>query len=205
MLYEYTHREKTIRPVLSATATRPPGRGREWTVEAGQHWRASGKTEKVAADLLAGLIGNFLIQYEPPRIVTFRGHTTVLALRIGDSCNPVSWDQQTVTPDGKVSYSSNPSGTSWEEAVVSARYGLAQRTTDWHDNASVQEAAAFVDGGQRFRQGNYGPDELYDYASWQRAAKAAMAAERSDWHEWAGTHRRDPEFTVPRPADLASS
>lgn len=198
MQYEYTRHEKTIRPVLSATATRPPGPGRTWTVEVGQHWRADGKTEKAAGDLLAGLIGNFLLQYERPRIITFRGHTTVLALSVGDSDNPVTWEQQTITPDGRVSYT-DTGGGSWDEVVAVARYHLAGRTADWFDDTSVQEAAAFVADGRRFRNGQYGPDELYQYAAWQRAAKAAMDAGRDDWHEWATHNANDPQFTVPRP------
>lgn len=197
--HEYTYHEKTIRPVLSATATRPPGRGREWTVEVGQHWRATGKTEKAAADLLAGLIGNFLIQYETPRIITFRGHTVVLSLSVGDGDNPVTWEQQTITPDGRVSYRSCASGASWDEAVASAQYDLAHRTTDWHDDDSVEEALDFVEDSKKVRPGYYGPAELREYARWQRAAKAAMDAGRADWHEWASVHWRDVEFAVPRP------
>jgi hypothetical protein len=70
-------------------------------------------------------------------------------------------------------------------------------STDWHDDGSVQEAAAYLDRGPTVAGDGYGPDELYRYAAWQRAARSAMDAGRDDWHEWASQH--EAEFTVSRP------
>jgi hypothetical protein len=108
----------------------------------------------------------------------------------------VSWTQRIVTPDGRVHYSGY-AADSWEQAEASARHSLAQLSTDWHDDGSVQQAAAYLDHGRTVPGDPYGPDELYRYASWQRAARAAMDAGRDDWHEWATAH--ETEFTVPRP------
>ncbi|MEV8504518.1 hypothetical protein AB0368_06755 [Actinoplanes sp. NPDC051475] len=52
-------------------------------------------------------------------------------------------------------------------------------------------------------QDRYGPDELYHYAAWQRAARAAMNAGRDDWHEWAWEHHA--QFAVARPAEPSPS
>lgn len=204
--YEWTRRERPIRVALSTTVTRPPGRTGCWTVEAGQHWRADGSTEKAGADRLAGLLGNFLVQYEPPKVLTFRGYTAVLSLSLGDSDNAVTWSEQIIDPQGNMSTSS-PAGKSWDEVLQSARHHLAHRSTDWHDDTSVQYGAAFLDAGQPRGQRRYGPEDFYEYASWQRAAKAAIEAGRADYHSWAGRHEHDPEFAVPRRSvnDLAEA
>ena len=86
--------------------------------------------------------------------------------------------------------------TSWAQAEADTRNNLAHRSTDWNDDSSVHEAAAYVARGPR-GDGLAGPEQLYDYAAWQRAAKAAMDEGRPDWHEWASAHQR--EFVVPRP------
>jgi hypothetical protein len=197
MTLDYTIRERTVRVSIDATATRPPGRNRTWTVEAG-HWRAEGATEKTAADLLANGLREFVLQYRPPAVLALRGYVAVVALDLGTVHAPLVWHERILHPHGRVG-SSTGTAESWEEAEAHARHTLAQISTDWHDDASVQEAAAYLEGGQRHDHGQYGPDEFYRYAAWQRAAKAAMDAGRADWHQWAGDHKA--EFTVPRPSD----
>ncbi len=197
MVWDSVVRERVVRLVVTAIASRPAGRGQSWTVEAG-HWRAEGRTEKDAVDRLAGNLTAFLAVYRPPVIVTFRGYTAVVSLACGDfdGGNPVIWQQRTAYPDGSVTWGRGTSTSGWEEAEAGARYDLAHRSTDWHDDASVHEAAVFLEGGERFDDGRFGPDEIYKYAAFQRAAKVAMAAGRGDdWHDWATEHRA--EFAVP--------
>ncbi|MGX6608006.1 hypothetical protein ACWKSP_38690 [Micromonosporaceae bacterium Da 78-11] len=189
-------RERAVRLAVTAIASRPAGRGQSWTVEAG-HWRAEGRTEKVALGRLAGNLTAFLAVYQPPVIVTFRGYTAVVSLARGDSDggNPMIWQQRTAYPNGSVTWGHGTSTSGWEEAEAAARHDLAHRSTDWHDDASVHEAAAFLEGGERFDCGRFGPDEIYKYAVFQRAAKVAIDAGHDDLHEWATEHRA--EFAVP--------
>lgn len=196
------NRERAVRVTAAATASRPAGRGQSWTAEA-VHWRAEGRTEKEAVDRLAGNLAAFLAAYRPPAIVTFRGYTAVVSMARGDfdGRNPVTWQVSIAKPDGSVTGGFGTSDGGWEEAEASARHDLARHSTDWHDDASVQEAAAFLDAGQRFDDSRYGSEEIYSYAAFQRAARVAMDAGREDWHEWAMAHRA--EFAVPRPADPA--
>lgn len=196
MATEHTNRERTIRVALDVTVSRPPGRGKTWTVQTSQ-WLAEGVTEKAATDLLAGNLQHFLAQYRTPKVLTFRGYVAVVSSEVGDGCTPIAWQVQIVSPDGHTS-GYGITADSWEEAEAHARHTIAQRSTDWHDDASVHEAAGYLDGGQRFGYGQYGPDDFCRYAAWQRAAKAAMAKGRDDWHEWASAH--EAEFTVPRRA-----
>jgi hypothetical protein len=194
MLYnEFTHRDRAVRVRLDATASRPPGRRRDWTVEAG-YWRAAAPTEKAAADALTTRLHQFLTHYEPARLLTFRGYTAVVELDLGAEDGSLCWRRRVITPDGRVSLSGF-GAASWAEAEADTRTSLAHQSTDWHDDASVQDAAAYLDRGPR-GDGRAGPEELYDYAAWQRAAKAATDDGRPDWHEWASAHRR--EFAVPR-------
>ncbi|MEV0732420.1 hypothetical protein [Polymorphospora sp. NPDC050346] len=195
MTSDYTTRRRPVRITLDATATRPPGRGRTWSAEFGD-WRAEGVSEKAAGDALAGHLREFLVQYRPPTVLTFRGCVAVVTVDIGSAYAPITWHQQIVRRGGRVS-SSSGSAASWEEAEAHARHNLAHISTDWHDDTSVQEAAAYLEGGDRFEYGQYGPDELYGYAAWQRAAKAAMDAGRHGWHQWASDHQA--EFAVARP------
>src|SRR5262245_61703907 len=78
MLQDYTIRDRTVRVELDVTATRPPGRGRTWTVEGG-HWRAEGVTEKDALGALAAGLREFLARYGPPRVLAFRGYVAVVS------------------------------------------------------------------------------------------------------------------------------
>jgi hypothetical protein len=195
MQFDYTIHHRGVRVQLDATATRPPGRGRTWTVESG-YWRAEGATEKAAVDVLVARLRGFLTEYRQPTVLAFRGYTAVVTLDLGDGDHRVSWIQRIVAPEGRIHYSGH-AADSWEQVEAYARHSLARLSTDWHDNASVQEAAAYLDRGPTATGDEYGPDELYRYAAWQRAARAAMDAGRDDWHEWASQHRA--EFTVPRP------
>lgn len=194
-------RDCTVRIRLGATAARPAGRRQRWTVEAG-HWRADGSSEKAAVDVLAEGLQKFLTHYRTPTIVIFRGYTAVLSLDLGDGDLAMSWTERVVDPHGRVSYS-GIAADSWEQVESHARYALAQRSTDWFDDSSVHEAAAYL----KSRPGPddwSGPDELYRYAAWQRAARAAMEAGRDDWHGWAGGHWA--QFTIAQPiTDTPSS
>jgi hypothetical protein len=201
MSLDNTIHERGVRLRLDATATRPPGRSRTWTVEAGR-WRAEGATEKAAIDALTERLQEFLKQYQDPKVLSFRGYTAVVTLDLGDGDNPVTWSERVVDPHGRVAYSGF-AANSWQEAEARARYVLARRSTDWHDDNSVHEAAAYIEDGPRFVGDRFGPAEIYRYASWQRAARVAMDAGRDDWHEWATKHVA--EFTVPRPAEPAGT
>jgi hypothetical protein len=186
-------RDRMVRIPLDIIVTRPHTRGQHWTAEAG-HWRTEGVTERgTLADLTADL-GAYLRDYRDPQIVAFRGHTGVVWLDRG--CPPI-WNRRVINPSGAISSSSHAAGD-WETAVADTRYDLAQRTTDFHDDASVHEAAAYLAAAPPASDGSRGPDELYDHARWQRAAKTAIDAGRDDWHEWATAHRA--EFAIPAPS-----
>lgn len=191
---DFINRDRTVRVALDASASRPPGRRRDWTVETG-NWRASAPTEKAAADALAAGLHQYLTHYEPARLLTFRGYTAVVELAQGFEDGSLCWRSSVVTPDGRVNQSSF-GAANWAEAEASARNDLAHRSTNWHDDASVQDAAAYLARGPR-GDDRARPEDLYDYAAWQRAAKAAADEGCPDWHEWASAHQR--EFAVPRP------
>lgn len=200
--YDYTTRPRTVRVSLDATATRPPGRKRDWTVQAGHegYWRADGPNEKGAADALAARLATFLTEYRPPVVLSFRGHVAVIWADLGDEHNPMTWTHEIRRPDGYAYHSGG--GESWADAEARTRHSLAQITTDWHDDVSVQEGAAFLAGLEKINYGQYGPDKFYEYAAWQRAAKAAIDAGLGDgYHQWAGDHAR--EYRVPRPGEQA--
>ncbi|MEU4244276.1 hypothetical protein [Actinoplanes sp. NPDC026619] len=167
-------RRRGVRISLAATAYRPAGRHQRWTVEAAERWRAEGPTEKAAADALTAGLQTFLESYREPVVLSFRGYTVVLALDLawGPQPRPI-WLERTIRPDGTTS-SSGRTAESWQDAEASARYTLAQRTTDWPDNASVHEAAFLARA--TIVDDRYGPDELLRYAAWQRAAAAAISA-----------------------------
>lgn len=195
----YTTHKRAVRIRLDVTASRPPGRGRDWTVESG-HWRASARTEAAAADVLTAGLNEYLTHYQPPKILTFRGYTAILHLDLGGEDGALKWTRHTVKPDGRQTTTSF-GAASWNEAEAEARTSLAWQSTDWHDDASVHEAASFLDRAAHNAadiDDRYCSVELYRYAAWQRAAQAAMESGQEDFHAWATTHRE--EFTVPRPA-----
>lgn len=117
----------------------------------------------------------------------------------------MTWVEQVINPDGKIVGHCGGGGESWDEAQASARYHLASRTTDYHNDDSVHEAAAYLavnpQQPDRFGVRRYTAEELYEYAAWQRAARAAKD-QGADVHRWATEHAR--EFAVPRPAGDAS-
>jgi hypothetical protein len=191
---DYTLHERGVRIRLDATASRPPGRRTGWTVEAG-YWRADAATEKAAVDALAERLRVFLTQYQPARVLSFRGCTAVVEIDLGDDHNSATWRRRIVGPDGSVGWAVF-GAANWDEAEAQVRHDLAQRSTDWHDDDSVHEAAAYLECGPSRADDRCGPDELYRYAAWQRAARRAMQAGREDWHEWASAHER--EFAIPR-------
>ena len=194
MSLDYTIHHRDVRVRLAATATRPPGRGRTWTVEAG-HWHAEGATETAATAALAERLQQFLTQYQDPKVLSFRGFIAVLTLDLGDDYRPVSWHDHLIHPNGRGIVSSSFTADGWDDAQARTRYNLAQLSTDWHDDSSVHEAAAYLDDRRGVAGSEYGPAELYRYAAWQRAAAAAMAAGRDDWHQWA--HEHQAQFAVP--------
>lgn len=192
---DWTRNERTARPTLDVTTTRPPGRRAAWTAEAG-HWRVDGPTERDTLHRLNAALSLFLANYRAPVIVAYGGATAVVSLDVTDSPNLLAYRQHTVYPDGRTSLMIG-TFTGWDQVTAEARYHLVHLATDWHDDASVHAGAAFIAGGERYGHGQYGPEELYRYAAWQRAARAAMDAKRDDWHQWASEHER--EFVVPRP------
>lgn len=199
---EQIARDCTVRIRLGATAARPGGRHQRWTVEAG-HWRADGASEKMAVDALAVGLRDFLSHYRTPVIVSFRGYTAVLSLELGDGDRAMAWTERVVDPDGGVSYS-GVTADSWEQVESRARYNLAQRSTDWFDDNSVHQAAAYLKARPVPNDWS-GPAGLYRYAAWQRAARAAMDASRDDWREWASDHWRQFTIAAPGPAEPTGS
>lgn len=163
------------------------------------HWRASAPSEKAAADTLATELYRYLTHYKPVRVLTFHGYTAVVELALGDRDGSLSWRRNVITPDGRVNLSS-VSAAGWAEAEADARATFAHQSTDWHDDASVHAAADYLERGPHGHD-RYASDELYRYAAWQRAARAARNEDRPDWHEWASAHQ--DEFAVPRPDDGA--
>jgi hypothetical protein len=197
-----TH-QRDVRIAVDATAVRPPRRGQPWTIEFGI-WRAEGATEKAAVAALADRLRHFLTAYQGPRVLTFRGHVAVVTIDLGDDRRPLSFVEQVIKPGGQIGGYSSGGADSWAHAEARARYDLAQRTTDWHDDGSVHDAAAYLAQGPKLEFDRHGPAELYHYAAWQRAAKAAIAAGRDDWHEWAHEHYADFTIAAPTPGDATA-
>ncbi|QWF85756.1 hypothetical protein [Amycolatopsis sp. CA-230715] len=193
---DYTIRKRGVEIRLDATASRPPGWRKAWTMEAGI-FRADGVTEKAAAGALAECVRVFLTHYESPRLLMFRDHTAIVELDLGGDIDSLRWCRRIVTPGGRVRMTGFDAA-SWAEAEADTRHSLVHQSTDWHNDTSVHEAAAYLDSSPRTRD-LFGPDELYRYAAWQRAAQAAMKAGRDNWHEWASSHAS--EFAVSRPTD----
>jgi hypothetical protein len=191
---DYTIHKRGVTIRLDATASRPPGWRKPWTVEAGS-WRVDAATEKAAADTLSERLRVFLTQYEEARLLSFRGYAAVVECDLGDDHNSVIWRRRMVSPEGRVDCAGF-GAANWDEAEAHARHDLAHRSTDWHDDDSVHEAAAYLQHGPRLADGRHGPDELYRYAAWQRAARAATEDGRDDWHEWASVHAK--EFAIAR-------
>lgn len=200
-----TIKNRTLRVPIDATAVRPPGRGRSWTIyagEVGHQWSAAASTEKAAADHLATGVQNFLNAYRSPEVLHYGGYVAVVSVEpyFGDGDNTPAWRQQVINPDGKV-VNHGLSAGDWNEVLASARYDLVQMSTDWHNDASVHAAAEYL-SSNRNCPSRPGPDEVYRYASWQRAANAAKDAGRDDLHQWASDH--SSEFPVPRPSLAAA-
>ncbi|RSM47984.1 hypothetical protein DMB66_47190 [Actinoplanes sp. ATCC 53533] len=195
-------RDCAVRVRLGATVFRPAGRRQRWRIEAGP-WRADGASEKAATDALADGLQKFLTHYRTPTVLSFRGFTAVLSLDLADGDQTMVWTERVVDPGGLVSYS-GVGADSWEQVEARARCNLAQRSTDWFDDSSVHEAAAYLTVSPGPDDWS-GPDALYRYAAWQRAAQAAMAAGRDNWHEWATEHWA--QFAVARavPAEPTGS
>jgi hypothetical protein len=116
--------------------------------------------------------------------LSFRGYTVVLSLDLGDGDHAMAWTERVVDPGGRFSYSGT-TADSWEQMEARARYNLAQLFTD---DSNVHEAVAYLKSTPRPDDWSGGPDDFYRCAAWQRAARAAMAAGRDDWHEWASEH-----------------
>jgi len=193
---EWTTKPRPVRLSVAATATREPGRGRDWTVEAG-YWRSQGTTEKAASNALANALEAFIGAYQPPVVITFRGYVGLLWVQPGsDASNPLEWREQVAHPEGYMSHCGFEAA-GWDEAEAHTRYTIAQSSTDWHDDDSVHQAAAFLTTHKWTGRSEYGAEDLYRRAAWQRAAKAAMDAGHDDLHTWATANAKN--YTVPRP------
>ncbi len=191
---DWTHNTTTTRVAIPTNTTRRPGRRSHWTAQVGDWW-AEDSTEQGALKKLAAGIAAFAQAYEPPMVVTYKGHTAVISASFNTDGDGPSWTVQMVGPNGPAGLMMT--GGTKVEVNASARNSLTQRVTDWHDDTSVHEGAAFLEGLDGVGHGSYGPGEFYRYAAWQRAAKAAMDAGESDFHTWASEHAC--EFEVPRP------
>ncbi|WP_043738367.1 hypothetical protein [Nocardia asiatica] len=196
---EFTRKSHTLRVPLEANATRLPGRGRPWTVTAGKndYWHAEAASERAAKDLLTTRLQAFLAVYHAPKVLSFQGHIAVVSVEMSnDSENSPSWREEIIRPDTRQNVTSYFSASDWDEAEAHTRHTLAHLSTDWHDDTSVHNAAAYVTGDWRVRDGEFGAERLYSYAAWQRAAKAAIDSGRSDWHQWATEHAA--QYAIPR-------
>jgi hypothetical protein len=192
---DWTHKDATMR--IPVRTSRRPGRRSIWTAHLGE-FSAEGTTERGAVTRLAESIATFAQVFNAPRILTFKGRTAVITARQnGYQVNEVTWTVETVRPTGGGVGHMSTGGT-LAEVTASARNNLAHMATDWHDDASVHEGAAFAAGPELDEDGQYGRNEFYRYAAWQRAAKAAMDAGVPDFHRWASEHAKD--FEVTRPA-----
>jgi hypothetical protein len=190
---EWTHNKSTAR--VPVNTSRRPGRKPHWTAQVG-HWFADATTEREAAARLAQGIATLAETFNAPRIFTFKGHAAVVTAAFnGYQAESPSWSVQVIRPDGHVGYSM--SGGTRVEVEASTRRNLAHLVTDWHDDASVHEGAAYLKDQGAVDYGQHGPEEFYRYAAWQRAARAAMDVGEPDFHAWATEHAH--EFVVPRP------
>lgn len=197
---ERTFRERVIRVPLDVTINPPRYRGGDWIIEAGR-WRIEKPTQKAALDAFVTGLRTFLVEYEPPSVLTFAGHVAIVSPDLSGWVRPLVWRQDIVKPDGR-QLPSIISVADRQEAEAHARQALAFHATDWFDDTSVQDGADYLVGGERYGYGEYGPQQLYDYAAFQRAAKAAMDAGHEDWHDWASRHAA--EYAVPRRTPAAA-
>ncbi len=189
---EWTCNTRPARITVEAATSRPPGRGASWAAEFGR-WRTVGKAESATVKALADGMAAFLADYRPPVIITYGGYTSIVSIDMHDGVP--SWHEVVTGPNGYCS--TTGSGDGWELAIARARHSLAQRVTDWHNDASVHAGAAFVADAAKVDRGQFGPEEFYRYAAWQRAAKDALDAGRDCWHDWASAYWR--QFEVIRP------
>ena len=187
-------RTHTLRIPLDATLSHPGSTRGSWTAEAG-YWRFSAATAKATTEGLTEALATFLANYLPPKVLAFRGYVAVLLLNLGDA-NPLFY-QLTVDPRGRVQHSVH-AADSWDVAEAQARRDLAHQSTDWHDDASVHAAAVYLAPNRKVAEGRYGPEALYTYTAWQRAAHNAHTRGLADWAQWADDHQAD--FTITPPA-----
>jgi hypothetical protein len=202
---ETINKDTAIRVPLPVHTSRGWQRGAGWTAvvtlapdaSGDSYWHAEAASEKAALAALTDGLESFLTGYRAPSVLTFRGFVAVVALSATNHPDTgPSWHQQVAWPDGHVSHSYE-SAADWAEAEASARHHLAQASTDWHDDASVHGGAAYLEAGRNIGHGQYGPDDFYRYAAWQRAARAAMDAGRDDWHQWASDNQADYAVSPP--------
>ncbi len=143
----------------------------------------------------------FLAQYEPPRLLAFRGYTAVVELELGDQHNPVNWCRRIVRPDGRVDWAGF-CAVNWDDAEAHARHDLAHRSTDWHDEVSAHRSRRLSPPWPTTRRRPERAGRAVPLCGrWQRAARAATEAGSENVHEWASAHEH--EFAIPRPAEKA--
>ncbi len=205
---DWTHNATTARINVPARTSRAPGRRARWTAEIGSWrggWRAEGATEREALTRLTDAFARFITEHREPAIITYAGFVAVISA-VPDTdpdSHGTGWREEIVHPDGhrNLCYRTVEDFTA---ADAAARRTLAHLATDWHNDASVHAGAAFLEGCAGVEYGQYGPDEFYQYAAWQRAAKAALDSDNpecSDCHRWASDNWHS--FEVPRPVPAA--
>jgi hypothetical protein len=187
-------RHRTVRVALDAIIAPPSRRGAEWSARIGDRWMTSGCTsEKAAVDALSGAVRTFVAGWESPAVLQYRGHVAVVFPAPGTD-GSVQWCVREISSEGR-GCESSIGAANQREAIAWAKYSLAQRAADWFDDDSVHDAADYLVGNTHGEYSLGGPDELYGYAAWQRAARAAIDAGSADYHGWATEHAR--EFAVP--------
>jgi len=176
-----------------------------WLVKAGSvEARGSSKREAVAlaAERLAKAAERLALE---PIVVMWRGYVSVATPNLDN------WTVRTFCPDGRNGGFSGVEDVAPEVMTARLRYELAQRATNWFDDADVREAIEFCAPADGIDHGQYGGKALGQYAAWQRAAHYAIersAAIRSDevepteadagihkYQEWADANQG--RFAVP--------
>ena len=185
-MYASDNTTKNVTVRLAARAFKGWERRSQWQVSLGGMTETAG-TATAAAEALAARITRTIERADLPHVVVmFGGYVSI------STANADGWIENIYTPDGTRSMSGRGDDDVFT-VKARARYGLAQRVTDWTDDDSVRTGAAFCLEHDGTELGNSTRAAFLEYAAWQRAAAQAIADGRDDWHEWATRNAADFE------------